>query len=130
MWGFQMTVDDRRGTAYMTFGEPTSNYYGGDRKGDNLFGNAVVAVDVQTGKYKWHFQTVHHDIWDFDLSAAPGLIDIVRDGKRVAALTLIVKRSHVFWTAPRVDQCCAWKSTPCLPAKYPASKRRERSPFR
>ena len=96
MWGFQMTVDERSGTAYMTFGEPTSNYFGGDRKGDNLFGNAVVAVDAQTGKYKWHFQTVHHDIWDFDLPPAPGLIDIVHDGKRVPALALIGKTALMY----------------------------------
>lgn len=96
MWGFQMTVDEQRGTAYMIFGEPTSNYFGGDRKGDNLFGNAVVAVDAQTGKYKWHFQTVHHDIWDFDLPAAPGLIDIVRDKRSVPALALIGKTALMY----------------------------------
>jgi len=96
MWGFQMTVDERRGIVYMIFGEPTSNYFGGDRKGDNLFGNAVVAVDAHNGQYKWHFQTVHHDIWDFDLPAAPGLIDIVRGGKRVPALALIGKTALMY----------------------------------
>ena len=56
---------------------PAGNYYGGDRPGNNLFGNSVVAVDANTGKYLWHFQTVHHDIWDSDLPPAPGLVDIV-----------------------------------------------------
>jgi quinoprotein glucose dehydrogenase len=64
----------------MAFGPPTSTYYGADRKGDNLFGNAVVAIDAVTGKFKWHFQAVHHDVWDFDLPPAPTLIDIVRAG--------------------------------------------------
>jgi quinoprotein glucose dehydrogenase len=96
MWGFQMTVDEQRGIAFMTFGAPTSTYYGGDRKGDNLFGNSVVAVDAQTGKYKWHFQTIHHDIWDFDLPPAPGLIDIVHGGKRIPALAQIGKAALMY----------------------------------
>src|ERR1051325_645918 len=55
---------------------PAANYWGGDRPGNNLFGNSIVAVDIVTGAYKWHFQTVHHDIWDIDMSAAPGLVDV------------------------------------------------------
>jgi len=96
MWGFQMTVDEQRGLAYMTFGAPTSTYYGGDRKGDNLFGNTVVAVDATTGKYKWHFQAIHHDIWDFDLPPAPGLIDIVRNGMKIPALAQTGKNALMF----------------------------------
>jgi glucose dehydrogenase len=76
IWGFSMTVDEARGLVYMPVAGPAANYYGGDRPGNNLFGNSVVAVDIATGKYKWHFQTVHHDIWDIDMSAAPGLVDI------------------------------------------------------
>lgn len=96
MWGFQMTVDEQRGLAYMTFGSPTSTYYGGDRHGDNLFGDSVVAIDAVTGKYKWHFQTTHHDIWDFDLPPAPGLIDIVRGGRRIPALAVTGKLGYMF----------------------------------
>jgi quinoprotein glucose dehydrogenase len=95
-WGFQMTVDEQRGIVYMTFGAPTSTYYGADRKGDNLFANSVVAIDAETGKYKWHFQTVHHDIWDFDLPPSPGLIEIMRNGRRVPALAQIGKTSLMF----------------------------------
>jgi quinoprotein glucose dehydrogenase len=80
----------------MTFGAPTSTYYGGDRKGDNLFGNAVVAVDATTGKYKWHFQAIRHDIWDFDLPPAPGLIDIVRNGVKIPALAQTGKNALMF----------------------------------
>jgi len=71
VWGWYMTVDEERGTVYMTFGGPAANYWGGDRPGANLFGNSVVAVDAVTGKYKWHFQVVHHDLWDYDVPAEP-----------------------------------------------------------
>jgi quinoprotein glucose dehydrogenase len=62
VWAWQMTVDEARGLLFMPVGGPASNYYGGDRPGANLFGNSVVAVDAATGKYKWHFQVVHHDL--------------------------------------------------------------------
>jgi len=95
-WGWFMAADEERGLIYMTFGAPTANYYGGDRPGANLFGNSVVAVDAATGKYKWHFQVVHHDLWDFDLPPAPGLVDIVRDGKKIPALAQIGKSGYMF----------------------------------
>jgi glucose dehydrogenase len=95
-WGWFMTADEERGILYMTFGAPAANYYGGDRPGANLFGNSVVAVDAATGKYKWHFQVVHHDLWDFDLPPAPNLIDIVKDGKKIPALALTGKSGYLF----------------------------------
>jgi quinoprotein glucose dehydrogenase len=96
VWGWYMSVDEDRGIVYMTFGGPAANYYGGDRPGNNLFANSVVAVDAVTGKYKWHFQTVHHDLWDSDLPPAPGLVDIVKDGQKIPALTLIGKTGWMF----------------------------------
>src|SRR5580658_1014734 len=96
VWGWYMTVDQERGTVYMTFGGPAANYWGGDRPGANLFGNSVVAVDAVTGKYKWHFQVVHHDLWDSDLPPAPSLIDIVKDGKKIPALAQIGKTGWMF----------------------------------
>ena len=66
----------------MPVGGPASNYYGGDRPGANLFGNSVVAVDAETGKLKWYFQTVHHDLWDYDNPPAPVLLDITVSGKK------------------------------------------------
>ena len=75
-WGFSMTVDEARGILYTTYGSPASDFYGGDRKGNDLFGNSVVALDAATGKMKWYFQAVHHDMWDFDLPPAPGLMDL------------------------------------------------------
>ena len=95
-WGWFMAADEERGILYMTFGAAAANYYGGDRPGANLFGNSVVAVDAATGKYRWHFQVVHHDLWDFDLPPAPGLIDIVKDGKKLPALAETGKSGYMF----------------------------------
>jgi len=86
VWIWYMTVDDKTDTLYMPVGGPSANYYGGDRPGANLFGNSVVAVDALTGKYKWHFQTIHHDLWDSDLPAPPVLVDVKVGGKTVQAL--------------------------------------------
>ncbi len=86
MWVWYTTADPATDTIYMTIGGPSPNYYGGDRPGANLFGNSIVAVDAKTGKYKWHFQTIHHDLWDWDLPAPPVLIDIEKGGKRIHAL--------------------------------------------
>jgi quinoprotein glucose dehydrogenase len=95
-WGWYMTSDEERNLIYMTLGAPTANYYGADRPGANLFGNSVVAVDAQTGKYKWHFQVVHHDLWDYDLPPAPGLVDITVNGKKIPALAQIGKSGWMF----------------------------------
>ncbi len=95
-WGFYMTVDDARGILYTVFGSPASDYYGFDRKGNNLFGNSVVALDAMTGKMQWYFQTVHHDLWDMDLPPAPVLMDITVKGKKIPALAQTGKLGKVF----------------------------------
>jgi len=95
-WGFSETVDEARGIAYLPIAGPAHNYYGGDRPGNNLFGNSVVAVDILTGKYKWHFQTVHHDLWDIDMSAAPGLVDVKQGGRTIPALATVGKGGYMF----------------------------------
>src|SRR6185295_9133361 len=79
-WGFFMTVDTQLGILYTVFGGPASDFYGGDRKGNDLFGNSVVALDAESGKLKWYFQVVHHDIWDMDLPPAPILLDVTVKG--------------------------------------------------
>ena len=96
MWSYSTTVDEERGIAYMPMGGPAANYYGGDRKGDNVPANSVVAVDAATGKYKWHFQTVHHELWDYDLPPDPILIDIMKDGKTIPALVQTGKSGYMF----------------------------------
>jgi len=95
-WPFYFTLDEQRGLLYLPLASPISGAYGGDRKGANLFGNSVVAVDVQTGKYKWHFQTIHHDLWDHDPPAPPGLFDIVRNGRTIPALGLTTKSGYLY----------------------------------
>jgi len=81
VWAFALTVDEERGILYIPVSGPGANIYGGDRPGANLFGNTLVALDANTGKMKWYFQTVHHELWDYNLPPAPGLIDIRKDGK-------------------------------------------------
>ena len=95
-WPFYFSVDTQRGLLYLPLASPIGGVYGGDRKGANLFGNSVVAVDVQTGKYRWHFQTIHHDLWDADPPAPPALFDIVRSGRRIPALALTTKSGYVY----------------------------------
>jgi quinoprotein glucose dehydrogenase len=96
VWGF-LTVDAERGIVYMPFGAPSVDQYGGDRAGDNLFGNSLVAADANTGKYLWHFQVVHHDLWDADLTAAPALIDIKQGGKTIPAVAIVGKTGLLFF---------------------------------
>ena len=94
-WSF-FTVDVERGIVYAPTGSPTSDYYGGDRKGDNLYGNSVVALDATTGKLKWYRQIIHHDLWDFDLPAAPTLVDVNRNGRTIPSLALVTKTNMLF----------------------------------
>ena len=95
-WPFYFTVDAVRGLLYLPLASPIPGDYGGDRKGANLFGNSVVAVDVETGAYKWHFQTIHHDLWDADPPAPPSLFDIVRNGRTTPALALTTKSGYMY----------------------------------
>ena len=95
-WGLAAPIDTERGVIYMPIAGPAANYYGGDRPGANVFGNSIVAVDLETGKYRWHFQTVHHDLWDIDLPSSGALIDVVQDGKRSPAIAHVGKSSYFF----------------------------------
>jgi len=81
-WG-EMSVDEARGIVYLTTGSATADFYGGDRPGQNLFANCLLALDVRTGKRLWHFQTIHHDLWDLDNVSAPQLVTVTHEGKRV-----------------------------------------------
>ena len=81
-WG-ELSIDQKRGVAYFPLGSPTHDMYGGDRKGANLFGNCLLALDARTGKRLWHFQAVHHDLWDYDLTTAPKLLTVRHNGKQV-----------------------------------------------
>jgi quinoprotein glucose dehydrogenase len=92
----QMTVDEELGLVYLPVEDPTSDYYGGARPGDNLYGDSLVCVDLKTGRKKWHFQLVHHPIWDFDISSAPILADINVDGKAIKAVAVPTKQVWLY----------------------------------
>ncbi|MGE0450609.1 MAG: PQQ-binding-like beta-propeller repeat protein [Vicinamibacterales bacterium] len=92
----QMSADPELGLAYLPVELPTGDYYGGHRHGDGLFGETLVAVDIKTGERKWHYQTVHHGIWDYDIPCAPILFDQVVDGKVVKAIGQPTKQGWVY----------------------------------
>ena len=96
VWAWYMTLDADRGLLYMPVAGPAGNYWGGDRPGNNLFANSIVAVDAETGRYRWHFQTVHHDLWDSDMPNPPVLVDIMQAGRRVPALASVGKTGWMF----------------------------------
>ena len=91
-----MSCDAKRNLVYLPVTAPTSHFYGGLRPGDNLFGTSLVALDAESGEREWHFQTVHHDIWDYDLPAAPVVADIIQDGKPVPAVAQVSKVGFLY----------------------------------
>ena len=91
-----MSVDHERGLVFVPTGSATPDFYGGDRVGANLFANTLLALDAATGERVWHFQAVHHDIWDRDFPAPPNLLSIVEDGRRRDVVAQITKSAHVF----------------------------------
>jgi len=91
-----MSADEELGLVYLPIGTPTNDWYGGLRKGDNLFAESLVAVRADTGEYVWHFQMVHHGVWDYDLPAAPTLVDITVDGRPIKAVAQISKQGFTY----------------------------------
>lgn len=91
-----MSVDEERGLVFLPVGSPAYDFYGGDRKGKNLYGNSLVALEAATGKVRWHYQMVHHDLWDYDLPAQPTLVTVRRGGREVAAVAQVTKMGMVF----------------------------------
>lgn len=91
-----MSLDETRGIVYVPTGSIAGDFYGGFRKGQNLFGNSLIALDANNGKYLWHFQVVHHDLWDRDLPANPNLVTLHKDGKTIDAVAQITKHGYVF----------------------------------
>ena len=91
-----MSLDDTRGLLYMPVSTPSNDYYGGRRPGQNLFGETLVCLDANTGVRKWHFQIVHHGLWDYDPASAPNLVTITVDGKKIDAVVQITKQGFAF----------------------------------
>ena len=94
-WG-GFSLDEKRGIVYTATGTSNPDFYGGKRKGNNLFSNSILALDAATGKYIWHFQAVHHDLWDWDFPSAPSLVTIKKDGKKIDALVQTSKQGFIY----------------------------------
>ena len=118
-----MSADEELGHVYLPTNTTAPDYYGAHRLGDNLFAESVVALDVATGKRVWHFQTVHHGLWDYDNPAAPNLLDITIAGKRIKALAQITKQGFVY-TFDRVTGKPVWPidEKPVPPSDVPGEK--------
>jgi quinoprotein glucose dehydrogenase len=99
-----ITVDEELGYVYLPFGTPTNDYYGGHRLGDNLFAESLVCLDATTGKRVWHFQAVHHGLWDYDFPTAPILADITVSGRRISAVVQVSKQGFVYVFDRRTGQ--------------------------
>ena len=126
----QMSADPELGLVYLPVEDPTSDFYGGSRPGDNLFGDSLVCVDLKTGKRKWHYQFVHHPIWDFDISSAPILLDLNVNGKTIKAVTVPTKQVWMY-TFDRVTGQPVWpiEERPVQQSDVPGEKSAKTQPF-
>ena len=113
----ESTIDTELGIMFIPTGTARYDFFGGNREGDNLFGNSIVALDAETGERIWHFQTVHHDLWDFDLPAAPKLMTITKDGERIPIVIQPSKQGYLF-VFDRRDGTPIW---PIIETPVPAS---------
>lgn len=125
-----MSADEELGYVYLPVGTPTNDWYGGHRKGDNLFAESLICVDARTGERVWHFQFVHHGVWDYDLPAAPNLIDITVDGRRIKAVAQTTKQGFVF-VFDRVTGAPVWpiEERPVRQGSVPGEQLSPTQPF-
>jgi quinoprotein glucose dehydrogenase len=128
-WG-EMSVDERRGIIYVPTGSPTYDFYGADRHGANLFGNCLLALDARTGRRLWHFQTVHHDLWDYDNVSTPQLIT-VRQGRRVIDAVAHAGKTGFLYVFDRVTGEPLWpiEERPVPPSDVPGEQAWPTQPF-
>ncbi|MEN8182475.1 MAG: pyrroloquinoline quinone-dependent dehydrogenase [Myxococcota bacterium] len=129
VWG-PMTVDDERGLVYLPVSTPASDFYGGHRKGDNLFAESIVCLDARTGERVWHFQTVHHGLWDYDLSAPPNLVTITVEGRTIDAVVVLGKTGFAY-VFDRVTGEPVWgiKERPVPASDVPGERASATQPF-
>jgi quinoprotein glucose dehydrogenase len=125
-----MSADDELGYVYLPTSSATNDMYGGHRLGANLFSSSIVCLDAATGKRVWHFQTVHHDLFDYDNPAAPILADITVDGRRIRAVIQITKQSFAF-VFDRVTGQPVWpiEERPVAPSTVPGERASPTQPF-
>jgi quinoprotein glucose dehydrogenase len=94
-WG-GFSIDEKRGLVFAGLGSAAFDFYGGDRHGQNLFANCTIALDAKSGNRAWHFQTLHHDLWDHDLPVYPNLVTVTRDGQKIDAVAQVTKTGYLF----------------------------------
>ena len=128
-WG-EMSIDEARGIVYLPTGSATADFYGGDRHGQNLFANCILALDVRTGKRLWHFQTVHHDLWDYDNVSAPQLVTVTHNGKKVDVVAHAGKTGFLY-VFDRVTGTPLWpiEERPVEASQVPFEKSWPTQPF-
>ena len=128
-WG-EMSIDEERGIVYLPTGSATADFYGGDRHGQNLFANCLLALDVRTGKRHWHFQTVHHDLWDYDNVSAPQLVTVTHNGKKVDVVAHAGKTGFLY-VFDRVTGTPLWpiEERPVEASQVPFEKSWPTQPF-
>ncbi len=126
----QITADPVAGLVYLPVESPTSDYYGGERPGDNLYGESIVCVEAKTGKKKWHFQVVHHPVWDYDMSSAPLLADVTVDGKARKVVAIPSKESWLY-VFDRITGEPIWPivERPVAQSDVPGEKTSKTQPF-
>ena len=125
-----LVIDHERGLAFVPTGSATFDFWGGDRAGDNLYANCLIALDAATGERRWHFQIVHHDIWDRDLPAPPVLCEVLREGKKIPAVAQITKSGHV-WAFNREtgESLFPWREEPVPKSILAGEKSSPTQPF-
>jgi len=125
-----MSADEELGYVYLPVGTPTNDWYGGHRPGDNLFAESLICLDARTGERIWHFQFVHHGVWDYDLPAAPNLLDITVDGRPIKAVAQITKQGFVF-VFDRVTGVPVWpiEERPVPASSVPGERLSSTQPF-
>src|SRR5205823_3874594 len=125
-----MSADEELGYVYLPVSTPTNDYYGGHRLGDGLYGDSLVCLDAATGKKVWHYQLVHHGLWDYDPPAAPNLIDIVVGGQPIKAVAQVTKQAFVY-VFDRVTGKPVWpiEERPVPASKVPSESASKTQPF-
>ena len=129
LWSM-LSADEELGYVYLPLTSPTNDWYGGHRRGANLFSDSLVCVDARTGKRIWHYQIVHHDLWDYDLPAAPILADITVDGRRIKSVVQLTKQGFTF-VFDRATGAPVWpiEERPVPQSNLPGEKTSPTQPF-
>jgi glucose dehydrogenase len=128
-WG-AATVDPQRGLVFLPIGQPAAQYFGGARPGQNLYSSSIVALDANTGKVRWYFQLTHHDVWDYDAEAAPSLMDVIRDGKKIPVVVAISKPGLMFFLNRETGKSVfPWEERPVPQSDVPGEQTSPTQPF-